>query len=111
MLRQSTTKRDLPALAAPHTLLMSETSLANTFTTQPQQRNLHGRIFGGFLMRRAFELAHATAYMLSACRPHVVMVDEIKFIRPVDIGDLVRYKSWVLKTWPLESDPTKVTEK
>jgi acyl-coenzyme A thioesterase 9 len=32
-------------------LLMDDTSLENTFTCQPQQRNMHGRIFGGFLMR------------------------------------------------------------
>jgi acyl-coenzyme A thioesterase 9 len=32
-------------------LLMDETSLENTFTCQPQQRNVHGRVFGGFLMR------------------------------------------------------------
>ena len=30
---------------------MDETSLENTFTCQPQQRNVHGRVFGGFLMR------------------------------------------------------------
>ena len=38
-------------VADPHVLLMDETSLENTFTCQPQQRNMHGRIFGGFLMR------------------------------------------------------------
>ena len=51
-------------------LLMDETSLENTFTCQPQQRNIHGRIFGGFLMRRAFELAHSTAYLFAGSRPY-----------------------------------------
>ena len=37
--------------ADPRTLLMDDTSLENTFTCQPQQRNVHGRVFGGFLMR------------------------------------------------------------
>ena len=40
-------------VADPHVLLMDDTSLENTFTCQPQQRNMHGRIFGGFLMRCA----------------------------------------------------------
>jgi len=49
---------------------MDETSLETTFTCQPQQRNIHGRVFGGFLMRRAYELAHSTAYLFAGRRPH-----------------------------------------
>ena len=48
---------------------MDEAALANTFTCQPQNRNVHGRVFGGFLMRRAFELAHSTTYLFAGCRP------------------------------------------
>jgi acyl-coenzyme A thioesterase 9 len=46
---------DLPALAQGNAVLMQATKLANTFTCQPQQRNMHGRVFGGFLMRWAFQ--------------------------------------------------------
>ena len=106
-LEQAKTKRDLPALADPSALLMPLTALENTFTTQSQNRNLNGRIFGGFLMRRAFELAHATAHLLSAVRPRPVLVDEIHFKRPVDVGDLVKVKSRVLRTWPLPGQPGK----
>lgn len=42
---------DLPALAQGDAVLMQNTKLQNTFTCQPQQRNMHGRVFGGFLMR------------------------------------------------------------
>ncbi len=42
---------DLPALAHGDAVLMQHTKLQNTFTCQPQQRNMHGRVFGGFLMR------------------------------------------------------------
>lgn len=31
--------------------MMRETLLQNTFICQPQSRNVHGRVFGGFLMR------------------------------------------------------------
>lgn len=34
---------------------MPQTALSNTFICQPQQRNMHGRMFGGFLMRRVTE--------------------------------------------------------
>jgi acyl-coenzyme A thioesterase 9 len=40
---------------------------------------MHGRIFGGFLMRRAFELAFATTYMFAGSRPSFVRVDEVTF--------------------------------
>lgn len=49
------------------------------------QRNLHGRIFGGFLMRRAFELAHSTCYLHAGVRPHTLSIDEITFKRPVEV--------------------------
>lgn len=44
---------ELPALAEADTILMQDTRLQNVFTCQPQQRNMHGRVFGGFLMRSA----------------------------------------------------------
>ena len=42
---------DMPALAQGDAVPMQHTRLQNTFTCQPQQRNMHGRVFGGFLMR------------------------------------------------------------
>ena len=109
LLSHSHLKRDMPALAEYSSIMMDQTNLENTFTTQPSQRNLHGHIFGGFLMRRAFELAHSTGYLLAACRPRTLLVDEIQFKRPVDIGDLVRFKSRVLKAWedPTPNDPAR----
>jgi len=55
-----------------------------------------GRIFGGFLMRRAFELAFATCYSFAGSRPAFLLVEEISFKKPVDVGDLLRLKSSVL---------------
>ncbi len=43
--------QELPALAAADGVLMPATRQHNTFICQPQQRNTHGRVFGGFLMR------------------------------------------------------------
>ena len=53
---------DMPALADRDSILLRDTHLENAMICQPQQRNIHGRIFGGFLMHRAFELAFSTAY-------------------------------------------------
>jgi acyl-coenzyme A thioesterase 9 len=104
LLAHARLKRDLPALAQTSAVFMPQTALENCFTTQPQQRNIHGRIFGGFLMRRAFELAHSTCYLLAASRPRTIVVDEIQFKRPVDVGDLVRFRSRVLRAWSSNDD-------
>lgn len=89
---------DMPALAPRDVILMSNTRLSNAFVMQPQQQNTAGRIFGGFLVRRALEVGFATAYMFGGSRPIFREVDEVTFQTPVDIGNLVRFESVVLFT-------------
>jgi acyl-coenzyme A thioesterase 9 len=90
----------MPSLANPNTILISSTIQSNALIAQPQSRNLHDRIFGGFLMRRAFELAFATAYLFGGDRPKFIEVDDVSFDKPVDVGNLLVFKSLVLHTWP-----------
>ncbi|KAL3352375.1 hypothetical protein AABB24_020419 [Solanum stoloniferum] len=85
---------DMPALADRDSSLIKDTCLQNSLICQPQQRNIHGRIFGGFLMRRAFELAYAFA----GSAPCFVEVDHVDFLKPVDVGNFLRLKSCVLYT-------------
>ncbi|XP_058756167.1 acyl-coenzyme A thioesterase 2, chloroplastic isoform X3 [Vicia villosa] len=89
---------DMPALADRDSILLRDTSLENSLLCQPQQRNIHGRIFGGFLMNRAFELAFSTAYAFAGLVPYFLEVDHVDFLRPVDVGDFLRLKSCVLYT-------------
>ncbi|KAJ8615918.1 hypothetical protein MRB53_035290 [Persea americana] len=89
---------DMPALADRDSILIRDTCLENSLICQPQQRNLHGRIFGGFLMHRAFELAFSTAYAFVGQMPCFLEVDHVDFLRPVDVGDFLRFKSCVLFT-------------
>jgi acyl-coenzyme A thioesterase 9 len=63
-----------------------------------QQRNLYNKIFGGFLMRQAFELAWTNASLYSSTVPHVSVVDNISFKRPVLIGSLLFLSSQVVYT-------------
>jgi acyl-coenzyme A thioesterase 9 len=53
--------------------------------------------------------AHSTAYLLGACRPRTVLIDEIQFKRPVEVGDLLRFRSWVLsaKATPKVEEPDR----
>lgn len=83
LLREGRILCDMPALADRDSILMKDTCLDNSFICQPQQRNIHGRIFGGFLMRRAFELAFSTSYSFAGVAPHFLEVDHVDFVKPV----------------------------
>jgi acyl-coenzyme A thioesterase 9 len=74
---------DLPALADRNSILLQDTRLENALICQPQQRNLYGRIFGGFLMQRAFELGFSTAYAFVGHMPSFLEVDHVDFLKPV----------------------------
>ncbi|EPY74080.1 hypothetical protein CB1_002303001 [Camelus ferus] len=77
-----------------------------------QERNIFNRIFGGFLMRKAYELGWATAcnfgrlllwfsmlsFPDSGSRPFVVAVDDIMFQKPVEVGSLLFLSSQVCFT-------------
>ncbi|EYU17635.1 hypothetical protein ABFS82_07G104300 [Erythranthe guttata] len=98
LLSESRVFCDMPVLADRDSILIKETRLQNSLMCQPQQRNIHGRIFGGFLMRRAFELAFATAYAFAGSSPCFVEVDHVDFLKPVDVGNFLRFNSCVLYT-------------
>lgn len=49
-------------------------------------------------MHRAFELAFSTAYAFAGMMPCFLEVDHVDFLRPVDVGDFLRFKSCVLYT-------------
>ncbi|XP_010414231.1 PREDICTED: acyl-coenzyme A thioesterase 9, mitochondrial-like [Camelina sativa] len=89
---------DMPALADRNSILIKDTSHEYSLICQPQQRNIHGRIFGGFLMRKAFELAFSNAYTFAGVSPRFLEVDRVDFIKPVDVGNFLRFKSRVLYT-------------
>ena len=62
----------------------------------PQEQNIHKKLFGGFLMRRAFELAWATAHVHTRCRPWFMALDDITFLTPVEIGSIIKFDSKVV---------------
>mmetsp|Transcript_41831 Transcript_41831/g.97054 ORF Transcript_41831/g.97054 Transcript_41831/m.97054 type:complete len:429 (-) Transcript_41831:91-1377(-) len=90
----------MPALSDPNTVLMSDTRQTNAFVCQPQHRNMQDRIFGGLLMRRAYELAFATAFLFCGSKPQFIEVDRVEFRAPVEVGDLLLLSARVLYTTP-----------
>ncbi len=98
LLQKAEPLKRMPALADRGSILMYKTALSNALTCQLTHQNTHGRVFGGFLMRKAFELAFATAHLFSGGRPVILEVDDVAFKKPVSIGDLLQFESIVLYT-------------
>ncbi|XWS35373.1 hypothetical protein CRYUN_Cryun21dG0120800 [Craigia yunnanensis] len=89
---------DMPALADRDSILIRDTYHENSLMCQPQQRNIHGRIFAGFFKRKASELAFSNAYAFAGAAPCFLEVDHVDFFKPVDVGNFLRLKSSVLYT-------------
>ncbi|KAJ0022583.1 hypothetical protein NQD34_014717, partial [Periophthalmus magnuspinnatus] len=82
----------------PNSVWMQDAKLKGLEICHPQQRNIFNRIFGGFLMRKAYELGWANACSFGGCRPSLVAVDDILFQKPVEIGSLLLLSSQVCYT-------------
>lgn len=77
---------------------MQETNRRQTLMMYPQNRNIHHKIFGGYLMRLSFELAWNTAFVHCKQRPLFVCVDHMTFMQPVEIGSVVSLSALVIHT-------------
>lgn len=69
---------------------IASTSMTSHYFTQPTDANIHGKVFGGLLMRKAFELAYSTAWVYTGARPDFYSLDDITFLAPVELGTLLR---------------------
>merc|ERR1712151_61592 len=95
LLRQGALNNRLP-FQRMNVALLSETRLTSTLLCHPEHSNTAGRIFGGYLMRQAYEIASTNAYMFSGSKPLVLEVGEIYFHGEVLPGEMVRFESAVL---------------
>jgi acyl-CoA hydrolase len=64
----------------------------------PEQENVPETIFGGYLIRKAFELSAIASEMVAPDRPVVVAVNRINFLQPVRMGDKLHFTSRVVYT-------------
>lgn len=62
----------------------------------PEQENVPRKIFGGYLIHRAFQLASIHAEKVAGQRAVVTAVNRINFLRPVRIGDTLHFTSRVV---------------
>jgi acyl-CoA hydrolase len=66
--------------------------------TYPDQENESKIIFGGYIMRRAYELSSICAEKIAAFRPILAAVNRVNFFHPVQIGDKLHMTSRVVYT-------------
>lgn len=61
----------------------------------PQERNIHGNIFGGYLLREAYELAHGTGLQF-VHKLQFLSLDDTIFQKPVTVGSLLHLESEIV---------------
>lgn len=75
---------------------ISSTTLSTTKICHPQERNIHDYIFGGYLMREAFELGYLCGQLASRSKLTFLSVDELAFKHPVPIGAVLQLNAQVV---------------
>ena len=68
-------------------LLAGKLGIESWERTYPEQENWSKVIFGGYIMRRAYELSSLCAERVAPRRPVIAAVNRVNFFHPVQIGD------------------------
>ena len=76
-------------LSASGGVTTESTRLSSTHVTHPQDKNVYGRVFGGHLMRLAYETAWACGWRATAHAPRFLGMSDVLFRRPVEVGELL----------------------
>eukprot|EP01017_Pseudomicrothorax_dubius_P031479 TRINITY_DN4028_c0_g1_i6.p1 TRINITY_DN4028_c0_g1~~TRINITY_DN4028_c0_g1_i6.p1 ORF type:complete len:434 (+),score=51.65 TRINITY_DN4028_c0_g1_i6:124-1425(+) len=105
-------------------VLMGATRIEKTVLMHSQDKNIHGKVFGGYLMREAYELAWVCAYTYSKGNiPSFNRVDDVVFHAPAEVGSVCKFVATVtfvqsphvnvlveLIRWMPDGDEVKTTE-
>ena len=90
---------DLDSIPGSQVMWMKDTCFNKIELMHPQNRNTHETVFGGFIMREAFELAWITAVsFFGTPSVHFSRMDRVQFKSPMRIGSVVSFESVVCFT-------------
>jgi len=78
--------------------LLSELTTSGYDLTYPEHENVPKKIFGGYVIHRAFMYASICAELIAPDRPTIVAVNRINFHHPVRIADKLHFQSRVTYT-------------
>lgn len=79
-------------------LLAGELTTSGYDLTYPEHENVPQKIFGGYVIHRAFMYASLCAELVAPDRPTIVAVNRINFLHPVRIADRLHFTSRVTYT-------------
>lgn len=88
------TKRILPELSQ----WMEDCTLSNIVFSHPENRNLHNKVFGGFMMRQACEISWVLAYIFGKSRPQLKHISDVIFHKPISVNSIIRLSAYVAYT-------------
>lgn len=95
MLRQLHTAQDDPGFKG----LTSERLVVEAWERMyPEQEYVPHRIFGGYIIRRAYELSSICAELVAPDRALIAAVNRINFFHPVRLGDKLHFTCRVVYT-------------
>lgn len=78
-------------------LPISSTRREKLILTHIQDKNIHGKVFGGYVMREAVELAWSVAYLSGdGSNPKYVQIDDVIFIRPIPVGSITDFQGSII---------------
>lgn len=73
----------------------SQTQLSSTEHVHPQSANIHKRLFGGYVMRQAYELAWMVGASFAHAPINFLALDALSFHSPVPIGAILSMTSQI----------------
>ncbi|EGC36211.1 hypothetical protein DICPUDRAFT_151354 [Dictyostelium purpureum] len=87
-----------------HLIPMKSTVIHSVILCQPQEKNINGSIFGGYLMRQGFQIAYSCVSLkFNESLPRFIAMDDISFLLPVEIGDILSLESMIVYSCPIQS--------
>lgn len=72
---------------------MKSTVMNNVQVMPSQERNVHGKVFGGYILRKAYEIARVCAIFFygKAETPEFCFIDEVQFVKPVATSSIMEF--------------------
>jgi acyl-CoA hydrolase len=76
---------------------MTNKKMKMSFLAEPNDANFRGNVHGGKVMKWIDEIGYALSVQYSGRYCVTKFVDDIEFLKPINIGDLVKLDAEILK--------------
>ena len=76
---------------------MSEKKMGMSFLAEPNDANYRGNVHGGKVMKWIDEIGYALSVKYTKKYCVTKFVDDIEFLKPINIGDLVKLNAEIIK--------------